>query len=369
MDSTDVVVVGAGVVGLAIARALSQLGLETLVLERNARPGQETTSRNSGVIHSGIYYPTGSLKARLCVRGRDMLYRYCSERGIGHRRCGKIVVAFKDQLPTLHRLHERGRANGVTDLQLLSADEVTQLEPGVRCAAALLSPSTGIIDVHELLLALIADMEGCGGTLVLQSPVRQLEIVPDGIVVSVGADDSISRLRCRWLINSAGLSAVELLGRIRGYPRGLSRKTYYAKGNYFACQGVRPFRRLVYPMPNEAGLGIHATLDMDGSTRFGPDVEWVDTPDLRVNVSRAQAFYAAVREYWPTMPDNCLQPAYAGVRPKLVGPRSAAADFEIEAASTHGIPGLVNLLGIESPGLTCSLAIAEYVTQIVGANN
>ncbi|HEX4972795.1 MAG TPA: NAD(P)/FAD-dependent oxidoreductase [Steroidobacteraceae bacterium] len=360
MDATDVVVVGAGVVGLAVARALAQRGLETLVLERHERPGQETTSRNSGVIHSGIYYPTGSLKARLCVRGRQRLYEFCEQRGIPHQRCGKLIVAPEAQVAALRSLHERAIANGVDDLTLLDAAQVRELEPEVRCAAGLLSPSTGIVDAHELLLALIADLEASGGALVLRTRVESARATGAGFVVTYSSEDSTSEIECKWLVNSAGLSALDLLQRIDGATSGAPRRAYYAKGNYFACHGVKPFRRLVYPMPNEGGLGVHATLDLDGTTRFGPDVEWVERPDYHVDPARAQSFYEAIREYWPSIPDGSLQPAYAGVRPKLVGPGQAAADFEISVRR-----GLVNLLGIESPGLTSSLAIAAAVVEAI----
>ena len=360
MDATDVVVAGAGVVGLAVARALAQRGFETLVLERHERPGQETTSRNSGVIHSGIYYPPGSLKARLCVRGRQLLYEFCAARGIPHQRCGKLIVAPAAQVPALRALQQRALANGVDDLTLLDAAQVRELEPEVRCAAGLLSPSTGIVDAHDLLLAMIADLEASGGALVLRTRVESARATQKGFVVTCGSDDATSEIECKWLVNSTGLSALDLLQRIDGRGPGAPRRTYYAKGNYFACQGVKPFRRLVYPMPNEGGLGVHATLDLDGTTRFGPDVEWVERPDYRVDPARAQSFYAAIREYWPSIPDGSLQPAYAGVRPKLVGPGQAAADFEICVAG-----GLVNLLGIESPGLTSSLAIAAHVVDAI----
>lgn len=363
MDAVDVVVVGAGVVGLAVARALAGHGLDTLVLERHARIGEETTSRNSGVIHSGIYYPTGSLKARLCTRGRRMLYEFCLARGIAHRRCGKIIVANESQTADLEALLGRGRDNGVEDLELLDEAEVTHLEPNVRCALGLLSPSTGIIDVHELMQGLLADLESRGGLLVLHSNVEAIASVPGGLVVVASSAHTRSELQCRWLINCAGLSAVDLLRQIDGYPSDRLRKAYFAKGNYFACQGIRPFKRLVYPMPNQAGLGVHATLDLDGTTRFGPDVEWVDRPVYGVDAERASAFYDAIREYWPGIPSGCLQPAYAGVRPKLVGEGRHASDFEIEHAADHGVPGLVNLLGIESPGLTSCLAIGELVAR------
>jgi len=365
MDAVDVAVIGAGVVGLSVARALAQQGLETVVLERNAHPGEETTSRNSGVIHSGIYYPTGSLKARMCVRGRTLLYEYCTARDIAHRRCGKIVVAGQSQLAGLQALLAQARANGVEDVELLDGHQVRQLEPEVSCAAGLLSPSTGIIDVHELLLGLVADLELAGGLLALKTNVEKLTAIIDGLVVTTLGGDTRSELQCTWLINCAGLSALDFLHRIDGYPRGRLRKAYYAKGSYFACHGQRPFKRLVYPMPGHAGLGIHATLDMDGSTRFGPDVEWVDRPSFDVDPSRSEVFYDAIREYWPTVPRDALMPAYAGVRPKLVGPGSVAGDFEIESVEAHGVPGLINLLGIESPGLTSSLAIGEFVADMV----
>ncbi len=364
MDSIEAAVIGGGVVGLAVGRALALQGMETLVFERHARPGQETTSRNSGVIHSGIYYPAGSLKAALCVQGRELLYGFCEARGIAHQRCGKIVVAGPRQVAALHALHKRGVGNGVLDLELLDRDQVARLEPAVFCAAGLLSPSTGIIDVHELLLALLADLEAHGSALLLQSVVSAAKVTREGIVLQVASGGATSELQCRWLVNCAGLSAPALLRLIDGYPPHRLRQAFYAKGNYFACQGVRPFKRLVYPMPNEAGLGVHATLDLGGTTRFGPDVEWVAEPEYGVDPARAESFYAAIREYWPDIPQGSLQPAYAGVRPKLVGPGTAAGDFEIEGPAAHGVAGLINLLGIESPGLTSSLAIAERVAGL-----
>lgn len=365
MDRVEAVIVGAGVVGLAIARSLAQQGREVLVLERHSRPGEETTSRNSGVIHSGIYYPTGSLKARLCVRGRDLLYAYCLERDIAHRRCGKIIVANEAQLPALRALYQKAMDNGVADLTLLSERQVRGLEPEVRCAAALQSPSTGIIDVHELLFGYLGDLESSGGAMILQSELLEATACHEGFVVHVRSGGSESELQCNWLVNCAGLSALDLLRRVRGYPQTRWRQPYYAKGNYFVCQGVKPFRRLVYPMPNNAGLGVHATLDMDGITRFGPDVQWVDRPEYDVDDGRVQSFYSAIREYWPSIPEGALQPGYAGVRPKLVGAGASAADFEIETEPEHGISGLINLLGIESPGLTSSLAIGEMVSKLV----
>ncbi|HWK73281.1 MAG TPA: NAD(P)/FAD-dependent oxidoreductase [Povalibacter sp.] len=368
MDSAEVVVVGGGIVGLAIGRALAAHGHETLVLERHDGPGQETTSRNSGVIHSGIYYPTGSLKAQLCRRGRDLLYEYCAQRDIAHRRCGKLIVAGDSQMAALHALRQKAIDNGVRDLTLLTASQVAELEPQVRCTAALLSPSTGIVDVHELLLSYLGDLEAAGGTLVPRCELLSAAAGSDGLVLQVRSSDNIEgELQCRWLINCAGLAAIDLLRNIEGYPSARLRTAYYAKGNYFACHGVRPFQRLVYPMPNSAGLGVHATLDLDGTTRFGPDVEWVAKPDYRVDPQRTEAFYAAIREYWPGIPQHCLQPGYAGVRPKLVGPDAPAADFLIEGPAQHATAGLINLLGIESPGLTSSLAIGEQVAATIGS--
>lgn len=360
-EAVEIVVVGAGVVGLAVAKSLAQAGHETIVVEKNRRMGEETSARNSGVIHSGIYYPAGSLKARLCVAGRDRLYEYCEQRGIPYRRTGKIIVAQSSQVAALQTLRAKGVANGVSDLQWLTGDEVAQLEPQVRCAAGLWSPSTGIIDVHAYITALAGDFEAAGGSIVLDCELLQARVDGDEIEIDARSGDEVTTLRCRWLINSAGLHAPGLLRRIDGYPAERLRTAWLAKGNYYACQGVRPFRHLVYPMPNEAGLGVHATLDLDGTTRFGPDVEWVEKIDYDVSAERALSFYDAIREYWPALPDGALQPAYAGIRPKLTGPGTAAADFEIEDYRQHGVRGLVNLMGIESPGLTSSLAIGDEV--------
>lgn len=362
-NGADALVIGAGVVGLACARALAQAGLEVVVAERHARPGEETSSRNSGVIHSGIYYPKDSLKARLCVAGRERLYAFCAERDIQHRRCGKLVVAQDGQVPALLALRDKALANGVDDVSLLPTGEAMRLEPEVRCVTALLSPSTGIVDVHEYVLALQADIEASRGIVALGTEFVSAERRSDRIVSTLRSGGDESEFESRLLLNAAGLGAVGLLSRIAGYPDAGRHRTYYAKGNYFTCQGVKPFRHLIYPMPNEASLGLHATLDLDGSTRFGPDVEWVDTLDYRVDPARASRFYASIREYWPGLPDGALQPGYAGIRPKRVGPGRAAADFLIEGPVEHGIPGLINLIGIESPGLTSSLAIGAEVAS------
>lgn len=368
-DRVDVIVVGAGVVGLAVGRALAQSGREIVVLDRHDRIGQETTSRNSGVVHAGMYYPTGSLKAKLCVRGRDLLYQYCDERGIAYRRTGKIIVAQSEQIDALHALQKKGAANGVRDLQLLSNTEIHEMEPALRCAAGLYSPSTGIIDVHEYITSLWADLEAGGGVVAFNSRLVHASAAADGFVATVESGASVTRLSCRWLINAAGLHAAQLLRQIDGYPASRYRTAHFTKGNYFAFGGRSPFRHLVYPIPGEGGLGIHATLDLGGALRFGPDVEWVEKLDYAVDPKRADAFYGVIRQYWPGIPDGTLQPAYAGIRPKLDGANAAAADFVIEDEAAHSTPGLINLLGIESPGLTCSLAIAEYVLGRLSASD
>jgi L-2-hydroxyglutarate oxidase LhgO len=364
-DIVDAVVIGAGVVGLAVARALAMAGMGTVVaVERNRRFGEETSSRNSGVVHSGIYYPGGSLKRRLCVRGRELLYGYCRERGIAHRRCGKLIVAQGPQVAALRALHDRGVANGVVDLQWLDAKSARQLEPEVSCAAAVLSPSTGIVDVHELMVALLADFEARGGMLVVNSPVSGVRAVAGGLELTVDGDQQPYVLVARRVVNAAGLDSTAVAHRVAGYPKDRIPRAYLAKGNYFTCPG-RPFQRLVYPMPDEAGLGIHATLDLDGSVRFGPDVEWVDALDYAVDADRSDRFRASIREYWPRVDEVELSPGYAGIRPKIVGPGQKAADFVIEGPREHGVAGLVSLFGIESPGLTAALAIGEWVTALL----
>lgn len=363
MESVDALIVGAGVVGLACARAAAGRGLSVVLVERHARAGEETSSRNSGVIHSGIYYPTASLKARLCVAGRERLYAYCGERGITHRRCGKLVVAQQDQVPALRALERKARDNGVDELELLTEARARELEPAVRCAEALHVPCTGIVDVHEYMQALEADIAASDGVVSYGTEFVGAVVRSDGLVAKLRGDGEESEIRVRHLVNSAGLSAVALLALVEGYPKGRSHRTYYAKGSYFSCRGTKPFTHLVYPMPNEASLGLHATLDLDGRARFGPDVEWVDAIDYEVDPARAESFYASVREYWPGLPDGALEPAYAGIRPKRVGAGAPAADFLIEGPSEHGISGLVNLIGIESPGLTSSLAIGDEVLR------
>ena len=366
-ESTDIVVVGGGAVGLAIARDLAQRGLEVVVLEQHESIGQETSSRNSGVIHSGIYYPHDSLKAQLCVRGREMLYRYCAERHITHSRVGKIIVAQREQTDALRTLYERGERNGVADLRVLSADEVIECEPLIRCAAGIWVPSAGIFDVHEFMLSLWADLERAGGIVSFRSRASAAHIEDESFSIEVHCEGSVFELRSRWLINAAGLHAPNFLLCIEGYPPSLRKQGYYAKGSYFQLKGRGSFNHLIYPMPDEAGLGIHATIDLDGSVRFGPDVEWVTETNYDVSAARKEHFYEAIRRYWPSIPEDSLSPAYAGIRPKLVGPHQKSADFIIEYPSEHGVSGLINLLGIESPGLTASLAIAASIGDYVAA--
>ena len=366
MEQIDAVVIGAGVVGLAVSRELALQGLEVMVLESENAIGTGTSSRNSEVIHAGIYYPAGSLKARLCVQGKDMLYAYCAERGVAHARLGKLIVATSaEQVAQLAGIQVKAAANGVHDLRPISAAEARELEPALQCDAALLSPSTGIVDSHGLMLALQGDMENAGGWLALVSPVQSVG-VGQGTAshpLRVTSEDG-TEIAARFVVNAAGLNAVAVAQRIEGLDPSLLPHASYAKGNYFTLAGKAPFGRLIYPVPEHAGLGVHLTLDLGGQAKFGPDVQWVSDPtDLVVDPRRGDAFYAEVRKYWPALPDGALQAGYAGMRPKISGPHEAAADFLIQGPQQHGVPGLVNLLGIESPGLTSSLAIAAEVRR------
>ena len=368
VDTADAVVMGAGVVGLAVGRALARAGREVLVLESEGAIGTGISSRNSEVIHAGIYYPQGSLKARLCVQGKALLYAYCAERGVAHQRLGKLIVATDPlQVPQLDGIMAKASANGVHDLQKLSAAEAQALEPALSCEAALLSPSTGVVDSHGLMLSLQGDLEHAGGLLALVSPVQHIHLSQGTAThpIVVRTQDG-TELACKVLVNAAGLNAVALAQRMQGLRKELLPTAYYAKGNYFTLAGKAPFSRLIYPVPEAAGLGVHLTLDLGGQAKFGPDVQWVSAPqDLQVDPERCDAFYAQVRRYWPDLQDGALQPGYAGMRPKINGPHEAAADFMIQGPADHGVPGLVNLLGIESPGLTSSLAIGEYVAHLL----
>ncbi|QNN59001.1 NAD(P)/FAD-dependent oxidoreductase [Diaphorobacter ruginosibacter] len=363
VDKVDCVVMGAGVVGLAVARAMALRGREVLILEAAGAIGTETSSRNSEVIHAGIYYPEGSLKAQLCVRGKQKLYAYCEERGIAHRRCGKLIVATSEaQRDALQGIARHAAANGVNDLEVLSAEQARALEPSLHCVAALLSPSTGIVDSHGLMLSLLGDVENHGGALALQSPVADAVCGAEGILVRA-ADGT--ELLARTVINAAGLHAPDLARRFDGLAARHVPQAHYAKGNYFTLGGRAPFTHLIYPVPEAAGLGVHLTLDLGGQAKFGPDVEWVDGPDqLVVDETRCAGFYDEVRKYWPDLADGALTAGYAGIRPKISGPGEAAADFVIQGPQVHGVPGLVNLFGIESPGLTSSLAIGEHVAAL-----
>ena len=364
IESVDCVVIGAGVVGLAIARALALQGREVMVLEGANAIGTGTSSRNSEVIHAGIYYAKGSLKAVMCVRGKHMLYAYCAERGIAHRRCGKLIVATTAaQVAQLQGIADKAAANGVHDMVLMGADEAISLEPQLQCTAALHSPSTGIIDSHAYMLSLQGDIENAGGVVVLNTAVTQAEC-SDGAITLIAQDGT--KVRARTVVNSAGLSAPGLAARFTGLPRDWVPTAYYAKGNYFTLAGRSPFSRLIYPVPEAAGLGVHLTLDMGGQAKFGPDVQWVESPDdLLVDPARGDGFYAEVRKYWPGLADGALLPGYAGIRPKINAPDQPARDFAIEGPDMHGVPGLVNLFGIESPGLTSSLALGEHVADML----
>ncbi|WP_194965899.1 MULTISPECIES: NAD(P)/FAD-dependent oxidoreductase [unclassified Polaromonas] len=364
MDQVDCVVIGAGVVGLAVARALALHGREVMVLEAADAIGTGTSSRNSEVIHAGIYYPQGSLKARLCVQGKGLLYDYCAERGIGHQRCGKLIVATSDeQVAQLQGIREKAAANGVLDLVLLTREEARAMEPQLECVAALHSPSTGIVDSHGLMLALQGDLENAGGLVVLNSPLAQAECAQSAIYLV--AEDG-TELQAKTVVNAAGLHAQQLASRFAGLPAQHVPPSHYAKGNYFTLPGRSPFSRLIYPVPEAAGLGVHLTIDLGGQAKFGPDVQWVDSPDdLVVDPARGDAFYAEVRKYWPGLADGALMPGYAGMRPKIQAPHEAAKDFLIQGPRDHGVAGLVNLFGIESPGLTSSLAIGDYVSRLL----
>jgi len=364
MENVDAVVIGAGVVGLAVARELALQGHAPLILEASERSGSGVSARSSEVIHAGIYYAAGSLKARLCTAGRERLYEFARRCGVGHRRCGKLIVAtHAAQLSALEALAAAARGNGV-ELIALAGAEARRLEPQLACEAALHSPLTGIVDSQGLMLALLGEAEAHGATLITRSAVTRVVLERAG--AAIGVNGCEPALRARWLVNSAGLGACALARLMEGLPSGCVPTQHLAKGSYFTLSGRAPFRHLIYPLPQAGGLGIHLTLDLAGQARFGPDVQWVDSAHYEVDPRRAAPFEAAIRAYWPALPPGALTPAYAGVRPKICGPGEPAADFRIDDVTRHGIPGLINLFGIESPGLTASLALAREAVSRMG---
>jgi len=367
MEKLDAVVIGAGVVGLAVARALAMAGREVVILEAEDAIGTHTSSRNSEVIHAGIYYPQGSLKAKACVEGRQLLYEYCAKHDVPHRRCGKLIVGTDPvHVKELQSLKNRAEANGVRDLVPLTREQALALEPELACVAALHSPSTGIVDSHALMLAYLGDAERHGAMLALRSLFERTRILPHGFELHVRGADPI---QCSILVNSAGLRAPSVARAMEGFDGKLVPRELYAKGNYYSLARRSPFSRLVYPVPEPGGLGVHVTIDLAGQARFGPDVEWVERigqeNDYAVDPRRAERFYAAIRRYWPGLPDGALLPGYSGIRPKTAGPGEPAPDFQVQGPAAHGIPGLVHLFGIESPGLTSSLALADIVLREV----
>ena len=371
MDRVDCVVVGAGVIGLAIARQLAKSGLETILLEREKAFGTIASARNSEVIHAGIYYPKDSQKARFCVTGNRLLYAYLESHHIPYQPCGKFIVASEtNQLQDLEAIWTRAMNNGVPQMARLGKSEVKALEPALRCVEAIHSKSTGVIDSHAYMLSLLGGFEDAGGMLAYQAPLLRVRPVQDGAngyILDIGGDSNL-QIQTQYLINSAGLSAPKVASCIEGLPPSHIPKAYFTKGNYFALQGKSPFNRLIYPIPEPGGLGVHLTLDLGGQAKFGPDVEWLEITDeseinYTVDPLRGELFYAAIRSYWPGLPDASLSPDYSGVRAKITSKLEPAGDFRIDTRDQHGLEGLINLFGFESPGLTSSLAIAEDVRR------
>ncbi len=359
----DCAIIGAGVVGLAIAKALAEAGREVVILEAADAVGTGISSRNSEVIHAGIYYPYDSLMRRFCVEGRERLYAYAAERSIPHSRCGKLIVATsEEERGKLDGIAARARANGVADIAMLSQAEALALEPALSCHGALLSPSTGIVDSHALMLALLGDAEAHGAVIAFNTPVRGADVAGEAITIETGGNEPAT-LSCQLLVNAAGLDAPALARRFAGFSQHHVPRSYLAKGSYFSLAGRSPFSRLIYPVPVPGGLGTHLTLDLNGNARFGPDVEWIDSIDYMVRPEKAVDFAQAIKRYWPGITAGLLTPAYSGIRPKIVPQGAPAQDFVIQDRSVHGIPGLINLFGIESPGLTSALAIASHVAN------
>ncbi|QBY06088.1 NAD(P)/FAD-dependent oxidoreductase [Thalassotalea sp. HSM 43] len=375
-DELPTVVVGAGVIGIAIARELAMAGKQVIILEQTESFGTQVSSRNSGVIHAGLYYSTNSLKAQLCVRGKQLLYDYCQQRHIQHKRIGKLVVATNQQdMVKLDRLTSQGMVNGVTDLNIIRSEQIKELEPNITAIAALHSPSTGIIDVHDLLVNLLSDVERHDGIIAYHSRVESVEKTKQGFLMHISVKDELSDtyedypLECQQLVNAAGLGAQSLARTITDFPQSLIPNQFLAKGNYFALEGKSPFNHLIYPLPNSAGLGAHSLVDFQGRVRFGPDVEWVDHINYDVSEDRKAMFIEQIQRYYPALDPSKLHADFAGIRPKIVGPDTGTTDFMIQSETEHGFAGLVNLFGIESPGLTSSLAIAEYCKNLLLSAN
>jgi L-2-hydroxyglutarate oxidase LhgO len=357
----QVLVVGAGVVGLACARAAALKGHDVIVAEAADAIGTVTSSRNSEVIHAGLYYPTGTKRAVHCVRSRRMLYDYCASHGVPHCKCGKLVVATNDtEVAGIERIFKQSQINGCENVELIDAATAKRLEPEAHCAVAMLSPETGIIDSHSYMRALRGDLEDHGGMVALNTPIERMVRVKDQWEVHFGGADAQS-IMVDAVVNAAGLGAQKLARATEGYPQERVPRLFYAKGNYFAYSGRPVFTRLIYPPPIPGGLGVHVVLDLAGRMRFGPDVEWIEEENYAVDPGRADSFYARVRQYWPGLPDNSLMPDYSGIRPKVTGPGEPQADFMIDGPAQHGVPRLVHLFGIESPGLTASLSLGEEV--------
>ncbi len=366
IEHVDCIVIGAGVVGLAIAREMAIQGCEVIVLEAEQTIGAGISSRNSEVIHAGVYYPKNSLKAQLCVQGKLLLYQYAKDRGIHYNNCGKIIVAtHMNENDTLKKINQQAINNNVQDLRFLSSEEAQNLEPSLSCTSALLSPSTGIIDTHAFMLSLQGDLEDHGGVCAFNTKVLSGEITDLGVTLDVQSGDDNVNIRAKTLINSGGLEAIPIARRLKNFPLKYIPDLYYAKGNYFGCTQTNPFSHLIYPVPEKNGLGIHLTFDLAMKARFGPDVEWVEALDYNVDPTRAVPFYKAIRSYWPDLKDNALYADYAGIRPKIHAPEALSKDFLVQGKDIHGIENVVNLFGIESPGLTSALSIAIYVAKLL----
>jgi L-2-hydroxyglutarate oxidase LhgO len=366
MEHIDTIVAGAGVVGIAVARALALAGHEVLVLEAAETIGTGISSRNSEVIHAGIYYPKDSLMARLCVAGRRKLYAFCAEHGVPHRKTGKLIVATNSEEDgKLASILAHAEANDVEGMRALSRQEATALEPALFCTSALFSPETGIVDSHAYMLALQGEAEAAGAIFAFHAPVEGGSVRGGRIELQVGGAEAM-RLSCTHFVNAAGLGATALARALDGMPGELTPRTYYVRGSYFTLAGRAPFSRLIYPVPIPGGLGVHLTVDMGMQAKFGPDAEWIETPDYTVDPARGDSFTTAIRRYWPGLPDGALQPGYAGIRPKLTPQGAPSADFVVQTPREHGVPGLINLFGIESPGLTSAIALADLVAGVVG---